>query len=117
LSKRREQHITSGPDIRNISRPVFAPGSPGRNNPATMSPQPEGRSGRSRRCRTGRHTQRAGAAEGPTRSAYRPTYLPLQLFAEADKASQLLQYYLLDTDGFEPNVFTTITPGLTTMCS
>ncbi|HWS69391.1 MAG TPA: hypothetical protein VN325_42035, partial [Steroidobacteraceae bacterium] len=41
------------------------------------------------------------------RLADRPhTYLPLQVFAEADKSSQLFQYYLLDTDGFEPNVFT-----------
>lgn len=40
------------------------------------------------------------------------TYLPLQVFAEADKTSQLFQYYLLDTAGFEPNVFTTIFPGV-----
>ena len=40
------------------------------------------------------------------------TYLPLQVFAEADGASQLFQYYLLDTTGFEPNVFTTILPGV-----
>jgi hypothetical protein len=47
------------------------------------------------------------------RLANRPhTYLPLQVFAEAGKPSQLFQYYLLDTDGFEPNVFTTIFPGI-----
>jgi hypothetical protein len=47
------------------------------------------------------------------RLADRPhTYLPLQAFAEADHASQLFQYYLLDTEGFEPNVFTTIIPGV-----
>jgi hypothetical protein len=40
------------------------------------------------------------------------TYLPMQVFAEADKVSQLFQYYLLDTTGFEPNVFTTIIPGV-----
>ncbi len=41
------------------------------------------------------------------RLADRPhTYLPMQAFAEADKPSQLFQYYLLDTTGFEPNVFT-----------
>jgi len=40
------------------------------------------------------------------------TYLPLQAFAEADGASQLFQYYLLDTTAFEPNVFTTIFPGV-----
>jgi len=40
------------------------------------------------------------------------TYLPLQVFAEADGSSQLFQYYLLDTTGFEPNVFTTIFPGV-----
>src|SRR5262249_39310876 len=38
--------------------------------------------------------------------------LPLQVYAEADGASQLFQYYLLDTTGFEPNVFTTIIPGI-----
>jgi len=44
--------------------------------------------------------------------ANRPhTYPPLQVFAEADGASQLFQYYLLDTNGFEPNVFTAIIPG------
>jgi len=45
--------------------------------------------------------------------ANRPhTYLPLQIFNEADNPSQLFQYYLLDTTGFEPNVFTTIFPGV-----
>ncbi len=32
--------------------------------------------------------------------------LPTQAYAEADKPSQLFQYYLLDTNGFEPNPFT-----------
>ena len=32
--------------------------------------------------------------------------LPTQAYAEADKPSQLFQYYLLETSGFEPNVFT-----------
>jgi len=32
--------------------------------------------------------------------------LPIQAYAEADQPSQLFQYYLLDTQGFEPNVFT-----------
>lgn len=40
------------------------------------------------------------------------TYLPLQVFAEADKPSQLFQYYLLDSRDFEPNVFTAVLPGL-----
>src|SRR5947209_590576 len=45
--------------------------------------------------------------------ANRPhTYLPMQAFAEADEASRLFQYYLLDTTGFEPNVFTAIIPGV-----
>src|SRR5216683_1574140 len=45
--------------------------------------------------------------------ANRPhSILPLQVYAEADGASQLFQYYLLDTGGFEPNVFTTIFPGV-----
>jgi hypothetical protein len=38
--------------------------------------------------------------------------LPVQTFAEADQPSQLFQYYLLDTAGFEPNVFTTRIPGV-----
>ena len=38
--------------------------------------------------------------------------LPVQAFAEADQPSQLFQYYLLDTSGFEPNVFTTRIPGV-----
>jgi hypothetical protein len=47
------------------------------------------------------------------RLADRPhTYLPMQAFAEANKPSQLFQYYLLDTTGFEPNVFTTRFKGV-----
>jgi len=38
--------------------------------------------------------------------------LPIQAFSEADSASQLFQYYLLDTSGFQPNVFTAIFPGV-----
>jgi hypothetical protein len=45
--------------------------------------------------------------------ARRPhTYNPMRAFAEADKPSQLFQYYLLDTTGFQPNVFTAVIPGL-----
>ncbi len=40
------------------------------------------------------------------------SFLPTQALNEADKPSQLFQYYLLDTAGFEPNVFTTIVPGI-----
>src|SRR5262245_38076706 len=47
------------------------------------------------------------------RLAGRPhTFLPTQTFAEADRPSQLFQYYLLDTQGFEPNVFTKRFPGI-----
>jgi len=47
------------------------------------------------------------------RLAGRPhSTLPIQAFAEADGPSQLFQYYLLDTNGFEPNVFTTRIPGV-----
>ena len=47
------------------------------------------------------------------RLADRPhTFLPVQAFAEADKPSQLVQYYLLDSTGFEPNVFTNLIPGV-----
>jgi hypothetical protein len=45
--------------------------------------------------------------------ARRPhTYNPMRAFAEADKPSQLFQYYLLDTKGFQPNVFTAVIPGI-----
>ena len=47
------------------------------------------------------------------RMARRPhSYLPIPAFAEADKSSKLFQYYLLDTDDFQPNIFTTIIPGI-----
>src|SRR6266481_4500141 len=47
------------------------------------------------------------------RLAGRPhSVLPVQTFNEADQPSQLFQYYLLDTAGFEPNVFTTRIPGV-----
>jgi hypothetical protein len=38
--------------------------------------------------------------------------LPLQAFNEADKPSRLFQYYLLDTKGFQPNIFTAVIPGV-----
>jgi hypothetical protein len=45
--------------------------------------------------------------------AKRPhSYLPLTVFAEAPSPSQLFGYYLLDTTGFQPNVFTSIIPGI-----
>jgi hypothetical protein len=45
--------------------------------------------------------------------ANRPhTYLPLKVFAEAPSPSTLFAYYLLDTKGFEPNIFTTTIPGI-----
>jgi hypothetical protein len=40
------------------------------------------------------------------------TFAPMRAFAEADKPSQLFQYYLLDTKGFQPNVFTTTIVGI-----
>jgi len=40
------------------------------------------------------------------------TFVPQQAFAEADSASRLFQYYLLDTQGFERNVFTARIPGV-----
>src|SRR5262245_21919678 len=45
--------------------------------------------------------------------ARRPhTYNPMRVFAEADKPSQLFQYYLLDTTSFQPNVFTSVIRGI-----
>src|SRR6266436_7099638 len=47
------------------------------------------------------------------RLAERPhSFLPVQARAEADLASQLFQYYLLDSTSFEPNVFTSRIPGV-----
>ena len=47
------------------------------------------------------------------RLAKRPhTYTPITLFSEADQPSQLFQFYLLDTTGFQPNVFTSVVPGI-----
>lgn len=47
------------------------------------------------------------------RLANRPhSQLPTQAYAEAEKSSQLFQYYLLDTGGFQPNVFTRTFPGV-----
>lgn len=47
------------------------------------------------------------------RLAERPhSYPPLTVFAEAPKPSRLFGYYLLDTHGFEPNVFTTAIAGI-----
>ena len=40
------------------------------------------------------------------------SYLPLTAFSEAATPSQLFQYYLLDTTEFEPNIFTSIVPGI-----
>ena len=48
-----------------------------------------------------------------TRLACRPhSTLPIQFYSEADTSSQLFQYYLLTTDNFEPNVFTTRIKGV-----
>src|SRR5262245_58203826 len=45
--------------------------------------------------------------------ARRPhSYPPLTVFSEAAAPSQLFGYYLLDTTGFQPNVFTSIVPGI-----
>ncbi len=45
--------------------------------------------------------------------AKRPhTVVPLTAFAEAPTPSRLFAYYLLDTKGFEPNVFTTTIVGI-----
>src|SRR5262245_7092572 len=47
------------------------------------------------------------------RLAGRPhSVLPVQAFAEADRASLLFFYYLLDSRRFEPNVFTSVIPGV-----
>src|SRR5262245_24991353 len=40
------------------------------------------------------------------------TFEPTTAFSEADKPSQLFQYYLLDTNNFQPNVFTSKITGI-----
>ena len=45
--------------------------------------------------------------------ARRPhTFLPITVLSEADDPSQLFQYYLIDTNHFQPNIFTSIIPGI-----
>jgi len=45
--------------------------------------------------------------------AARPhTFEPITAFSEAAEPSQLFQYYLLDTNKFQPNVFTSVIPGI-----
>jgi hypothetical protein len=45
--------------------------------------------------------------------AERPhTYLPLTVFSEAPTPSQLFGYFLLNTTGFQPDIFTTTIPGI-----
>jgi hypothetical protein len=45
--------------------------------------------------------------------ASRPhSFLPITAFSEADDPSQLFQFYLLDTNSFQPNVFTSRVPGI-----
>ncbi len=47
------------------------------------------------------------------RLARRPaTFLPITAFSEADEPSRLFAYYLVDTNNFQPNVFTARIPGL-----
>lgn len=41
------------------------------------------------------------------------SYVPQTAFNEAAGASQLFQYYLLDSNNFQPNTFTTASPGVT----
>ena len=45
-------------------------------------------------------------------SGHPHTFNPMRAFAEADKPSQLFQYYLLDSKGFQSNIFTSIVPGI-----
>jgi len=40
------------------------------------------------------------------------TFAPMQVFAEAPKPSKLVQYYLIDTKHFQPNVFTKTINGI-----
>jgi len=48
-----------------------------------------------------------------TAIAARPhTHLPLTLFSEAEDPSLLFQYYLLDTNDFQPNIWTTQVEGI-----
>ena len=54
-----------------------------------------------------------GLRQRLVRLAGRPhSTLPIQAFAEADSPSQLFFYYLLDSTGFERNVFTAVIPGV-----
>ena len=47
------------------------------------------------------------------RLADRPhSILPVQVYGEASKPSILFQYYLIDTNEFQPNIFTSVVPGI-----
>jgi hypothetical protein len=47
------------------------------------------------------------------RLADRPhSILPVQVYAEASKPSLLFQYYLIDTNQFQPNIFTSVIQGI-----
>ena len=94
-------------------------GSAGRGTPKGQPPPP---CHPNTRAASDRATVRSRAdvrhLPGPLRDrlgdlAARPhSVLPVEAFAEADKASQLFQYFLLDTTGFEPNPFTHVFAGL-----
>ena len=40
------------------------------------------------------------------------SFLPTTAFSEAPTPSQLFQYYLIDTVNFQPNIFTSVVPGI-----
>ena len=82
--------------------------------PAPCHPNPRAAEDRARVATRGDIRNLPGPLkERLIRLADRPhTFLPVQVFSEADKASLLFQYYLLDTSGFEPNVFTSLIPGV-----
>jgi hypothetical protein len=63
--------------------------------------------------RAGPEPRRCAAVARPAARSQRPhSQLPTQAYSEADNPSQLFQYYLLDTNNFEPNPFTSQIPGV-----
>jgi hypothetical protein len=109
IQPRRLAHLVAGVFAGLLSTQAFA-----EQPPPTCHPNPNAAADRATVLNRGDVKNLPGVLKDTlARMADRPhTYLPLQVFAEADKPSMAFQYYLLSTDGFEPNPFTARFPGL-----
>ncbi len=122
--KRHKPHI-AGPVLAGISLAIAAWAAPG---PAKASPRATAPAAATPPCHINPHAeedretvlQRGDVRHLPDALRHRLGHLaarphsalPIQAYAEADQPSQLFQYYLLGTGGFEPDVFTAQFPGI-----